>query len=384
MNFRFLALFSCIGLLVVGPLHAADSAPPPIPAPPAIDAKAYVLMDFDTGKILAESNADARLEPASLTKIMTAYIAFQELAKGSLHLDDMVTVSDKAWKAEGSRMFAETGASIAVENLLKGMIVQSGNDASIALAERIGGAESVFAELMNQNAQRLGMQNTHYVNSMGLPDPNHFASARDLAVLTRAMISEFPEYYKWHSVKEFMFNNIKQTNRNRLLWIDPTVDGVKTGHTEGAGYCLVASSLRNGMRLISVVMGTKSDKMRATANAELLNYGFRFYENKQLYKAGEKLAEAKVWKGAESMVAAGLNQNFSVTFPRGHYSSLKASMEIGNENMAPIKAGDKLGEVKVTLNDEVIARQDLVALQAVERGGLFKRLFDEIAMKIRK
>ena len=279
-------------------------------------------------------------------------------------------------------MFAEPGASIAVENLLKGMIVQSGNDASIALAERIGGDEHAFAEIMNQNAQRLGMQNTHFVNSMGLPDPNHYASTRDLAVLTRALIAEFPEYYKWHSIKEFVFNKIKQPNRNRLLWTDPTVDGVKTGHTEGAGYCLVASALRNNMRLIAVVMGAKSDKARASANAELLNYGFKFYETRQLYKAGEKLAEAKVWKGEESMVPAGLSRDFAVTYLKGQYEGLKASMEIGNDNMAPVKVGDKLGEVKVSLNNDIIARQDLVALQAVEKGGIFKRLFDAIAMKI--
>ena len=377
--------YLALSLLLSGPsmtLRAAEL--PQIPPPPAIEARAYILMDAKSGRILAEQNADDRLEPASLTKIMTAYITFQELSRNGLQLDDMVTISPEASKAEGSRMFAEIGTAIAVENLLKGMIIQSGNDASIALAERIGGTESHFAKRMNDTAQSLGMTNTHYENSMGLPHPNHFASARDMALLTRALISEFPEYYKWHSIKEFTFNNIKQANRNRLLWQDPTVDGVKTGHTEGAGYCLVASAVRNDMRLISVVMGTKSDQARAATNAALLNYGFQFYESRTLYKAKTRLTEAQVWKGVESQVPAGLLSDFDVTFPRGQYETLKATMEVDNKSVAPVHAGDKLGTVKVMRNDEVIAQQDLVALESVERGGLFKRLFDEIAMMIKK
>lgn len=341
-------------------------------------------MDADSGRVLAEQNADAHLEPASLTKIMTAYIAFHALTEGKLHLDDMVTISQNAAKAEGSRMFAEPGSAVAVENLLKGMIIQSGNDASIALAEYIAHDEGAFSDIMNQNAARLGMNNTHFVNSMGLPDPQHYASARDLAVLTRALIKDYPEYYKWHSIKEFTYNNIKQHNRNRLLWQDATVDGVKTGHTQAAGYCLVASALRNDMRLISVVMGAKSDRIRATANADLLNYGYRHFETRRLYRGKEKITEAHVWKGTESLVPAGLANDLSVTFPRGQYDSLKASMEVGNKSIAPVQAGDKLGEVKVSYNDELIARQDLVALETVEKGGLFKRLFDEIAMLIKR
>jgi D-alanyl-D-alanine carboxypeptidase (penicillin-binding protein 5/6) len=377
--------YFALSLLLIAPLAAPLAAEPSqIPPPPAIEARAYILMDAKSGRILAEQNADDRLEPASLTKIMTAYITFQELSRNGLQLDDMVTISPEASKAEGSRMFAEIGTAIAVENLLKGMIIQSGNDASIALAERIGGTESYFAQRMNNTAQSLGMTNTHYENSMGLPHPNHYASARDMAILTRALINEFPEYYKWHSIKEFTFNNIKQTNRNRLLWQDPTVDGVKTGHTEGAGYCLVASAVRNDMRLISVVMGTKSDQARAATNAALLNYGFQFYESRTLYKANTRLTEAQVWKGAESQVAAGLLSDFAVIFPRGQYETLKATMEVDNKSVAPVHAGDRLGSVKVTRNDEVIAQQDLVALESVERGGLFKRLFDEIAMMIKK
>jgi D-alanyl-D-alanine carboxypeptidase (penicillin-binding protein 5/6) len=219
---------------------------------------------------------------------------------------------------------------------------------------------------------------------MGLPDPHHYSSARDLAILTRALINEFPQYYKWHAIKEFVFNNIKQPNRNRLLWSDPTVDGVKTGHTEGAGYCLVASALRDNMRLISVVMGTKSDSARATANAELLNYGFKFFETRRIYKSGDKLTDAHVWKGSESIAPAGLVQDFFVSFPRGQYENLKASMEVSNSSVAPVMKGDKLGEIKVNFNNQIIAKQDLVALNTVEKGGLFKRLFDEIAMKIKQ
>ncbi|MEN9681141.1 MAG: hypothetical protein RLZZ627_1034 [Pseudomonadota bacterium] len=377
--------YFALSLLLIAPvatLYAAEL--PQIPPPPAIEARAFILMDAKSGRILAEQNADDRLEPASLTKIMTAYITFQELSRNGLQLDDMVTISPEASKAEGSRMFAEIGTAIAVENLLKGMIIQSGNDASIALAERIGGTEAHFAQRMNDTAQSLGMSNTHYENSMGLPHPNHYASARDMAILTRALINEYPEYYKWHSIKEFTFNNIKQANRNRLLWQDPTVDGVKTGHTDGAGYCLVASAVRNDMRLISVVMGTKSDQARAATNAALLNYGFQFYEARTLYKAKTRLTEAQVWKGAESQVPAGLLTDFDVTFPRGQYETLKATMEVDNKSVAPVHAGDRLGSVKVTRNDEVIAQQDLVALESVERGGLFKRLFDEIAMMIKK
>lgn len=376
----YLSLFLALSSLAT---LAADNATA-IPPPPAVAAKAYILMDAHSGRVLAEQNADDRLEPASLTKIMTAYITFGELTSGRLHVDDMAPISLKAAKAEGSRMFAEPDSTVAIENLLKGMIIQSGNDASIALAEKIAGEEGAFAELMNQTAARLGMNNTHYVNSMGLPNPNHYASARDMAILSRALIAEFPDYYRWHAIKEFTYNNIKQPNRNRLLWNDPTVDGVKTGHTKGAGYCLVASALRGDMRLISVVMGAESDRARAANNAELLSYGFRYFETRALYKANVKLTDAKVWKGAESLVPAGLKTDFYVTYPRGQYDLLKASMEVGNSSEAPIKAGDKLGEVKVAQNDDIIARQDLIALESVERGGLFKRLFDEIAMLIKK
>lgn len=370
-------------LLLAG-LESPLAGGPPIPPPPVIDARAYILIDAKTGQVFAEHNADERLEPASLTKIMTAYITFQELAGHSLELDDMVTISPEAAKAEGSRMFAEVGTAVAVENLLKGMIIQSGNDASIALAERIAGSEPSFAQRMNQTAELLGMQNTHYINSMGLPHPDHYASARDMALLTRALIESYPDYYRWHAIKEFSYNNIKQPNRNRLLWTDPTVDGVKTGHTAGAGYCLVASAVRDDTRLISVVMGAKSDQARATTNAELLAYGFRWYESKVLYKANSPLTTARIWKGAESQVPAGLLKDFVVTYPKGQYDTLKATMEVDNQHIAPIKIGDPLGTVRVTREDQIIVEQPLVALAPVEQGNLFKRLFDELAMMIKR
>lgn len=369
-------------LALVRPALALD--PALIPAAPEVGAKAYILVDHFSGRVLAENNADQRLEPASLTKIMTAYVVFRELAKGSIKLDTMVTVSEKAWRTEGSRMFAQVGAQISVENLLKGMIVQSGNDASVALAEQVAGDEAVFAQVMNQNAERLGMKNTHFKNSMGLPDPDHYTTARDLYLLTRALIEEFPEYYKWHSIKEFLFNNIKQTNRNRLLWQDPTVDGVKTGHTDGAGYCLVTSALREGMRLISVVLGTKSDNERANANKALLNYGFRFYETRPLYKANEKLAEARVWKGDTPMAELGLLKDFHVTFPRGQYNNLKASMEVNNSTVAPVQQNDKLGAIKVVLGDKPVGEADLVSLKPVPEGGLFRRALDSLQLMFKK
>jgi len=351
-----------------------------IPAQPEVPAKAYLLEDFNSGRVLAERNADARLEPASLTKIMTAYVVFQEIAKGRARLSDMVTVSEKAWKTEGSRMFAQIGTQISVENLLKGMIVQSGNDASVALAEHLAGDEAVFAQMMNQNAERLGMKNTHYKNSMGLPDPDHYTTARDLGILTRALIEDFPEFYTWHSIKEFEFNRIKQINRNRLLWTDPTVDGVKTGHTKGAGYCLVTSAIRDGMRLIAVVLGSPSDQVRAEANQTLLNYGYRFFETKPMYKGGEAITQTRIYKGDTSELPVGFLKDFYATFPRGQSTNLKATMEVSRLFVAPVNQGDKAGAIKVALNDAIIAQQDLVALKTVEVGGIFRRMFDQILL----
>lgn len=377
-----LARWVLIGATLSSPaaLAAPAAGPAPIPSPPDPPAKAYILLDANSGRVLAERNADERLEPASLTKIMTAYVVFDEVKKGHVKLDDPVTVSEKAWKTEGSRMFAAVGAQISVENLLKGMIVQSGNDASVALAEHVSGDESVFAQMMNQHAERLGMKNTHYKNSMGLPDPEHYATARDLGLLTQALIRDFPNFYEWHSIKEFEFNGIKQGNRNRLLWTDPTVDGVKTGHTKGAGYCLVTSALRDSMRLIAVVLGTTSDKARADANRALLDYGYRFYETKPVYKGGEALATARIYKGDAKELPIGLEQDLYVTFPRGQFNAIKPSLDVSPLFVAPLKQGDAAGTARVALNDQLIAERPLVALQTVETGGFFRRMADSVAL----
>ncbi len=367
-------------LALIGAAGSAQPDQPLLPAPPELSVKSYVLEDFNSGNVIAQSNADLRVEPASLTKIMTAYVIFRELAKGNLKLDDKVTISEKAWRTGGSRSFLEVNAQIPLEVLLKGMIVQSGNDASVALAEHVAGDESVFVQMMNQQAQRLRLNSTHFRNSMGLPDPEHYTTARDLASLTRAMIEEFPQYYPWHAIKEFDYNHIKQSNRNRLLWRDPSVDGVKTGHTESAGYCLIASAVRDGMRLISVVMGSRSENERANASNALLNYGFRFFETRPIYKANEKLADVRVWKGDPSTVAAGLKRDFYATAPRGQSANLKASVDIDGLVSAPVAQGGKLGAVKVALGDRIVAQEDLVALQPVAEGGILRRLFDQVQL----
>jgi D-alanyl-D-alanine carboxypeptidase (penicillin-binding protein 5/6) len=362
----------------------AENTEPLTPAPPTIAATAYILQDFHTGKVLAENNADAKLAPASLTKIMTVYVAFREIAKGSLHLTDIATISQRARDASGSRMFLEVNQQVKIEDLLKGIIIQSGNDASIALAEHIAKQESTFADMMNQQAVRLGMKNTHFVNSDGLPIENHYTTARDLTILTTALIKEFPEYYPWFSQQEFTFNKITQHNRNLLLGRDESVDGVKTGHTDDAGYCLVASSLREGMRLISVVMGTKSAKARADENQKLLNYGFRFFESHRLFEAKKPLKEARVWKGADNTVQLGLVEDLYATVPRRHYEDIKASMVVDKKIIAPVKEGDKHGSVIVTFKGNVVSQTDLVALKSVETGNIFQRAYDSIMVLMEK
>ena len=354
------------------------------PPPPTIDASAYILQDYHTGKVLAENNADAKLAPASLTKIMTVYVIFRELSNGHLHLDDTVSISEKAWKTSGSRMFVELGNQVKVEDLLKGVIIQSGNDASVALAEHVGGNEETFAEMMNQHAIRLGMTNSHFKNSDGLPVEDHYTSARDLAILTTALIKEFPDYYRWFSQKEFTFNKITQQNRNKLLSRDESVDGVKTGFTDDAGYCLVASALREDMRLISVVMGAKSANARANENQTLLNYGFRFFESHRLYQGKITLNEARVWKGASKTVALGLAEDIYATIPRRQYKDLKAVINVDKKITAPVAEGAKLGSVKVTLKDQVVMDKDLVALKAVDQGNIFQRLTDSMLMMMEK
>ena len=359
----------------------ADIATPPAPT---IAASAYILQDFHTGKVLAENNADAKLAPASLTKIMTVYVVFRELSSGHLHLEDNVTISEKAWKTQGSKMFVELGTQVKIEDLLKGVIIQSGNDASVALAEHVAGNEETFADMMNQHAARLGMNNSHFKNSDGLPSPDHYTTARDLAILTTAVIKEYPDFYRWFSQKEFTYNKITQQNRNKLLSRDESVDGVKTGFTDDAGYCLVASALREDMRLISVVMGAKNANARANENQTLLNYGFRFFESHRLYQGKTSLSEARVWKGASKTITLGLADDLHVTLPRRLYKELKAVITVDQKITAPIAAGAKLGSVKVSLQGETLADKDLVALTAVEQGNLFQRLSDSVLMMMDK
>jgi D-alanyl-D-alanine carboxypeptidase (penicillin-binding protein 5/6) len=349
-----------------------------IPAPPAIKADTYIVMDFNSGKVLASQNADKRIHPASLTKIMTSYIIAAELASHHINLDDKVVISEKAWRMPGSRMFIEVNKQVPVRDLINGVIIQSGNDSSVALAEHISGDESVFAQLMNQQAARLGLKNTHYVNATGLPDPNHYTTAHDLAVLSAALIRDHPEIYAIHSHKEFTFNGITQDNRNRLLWLDSTVDGVKTGHTEEAGYCLVASALRNGMRLIAVVTGTESDNARTSATKALLEYGFRFFETRKLFKADETLVSAKIWKAESDKIDLGVKKDLYVTIARGNFENLNKVFELPDKIIAPVAAGSEQGKLKLMLGDKEILGTPLFAMQAVPEGNLFRRLHDDI------
>ena len=361
---------------------AMDTLASPPPAPPTIAATGYLLIDVDSDTVLAAKDADQRLEPASLTKIMTGYAVFRELEQGSVKLEDEVLVSEKAWKTPGSRMFIEVNKRVTVEDLLKGLIIQSGNDASVALAEYVAGSEEAFANLMNDHARRLGMRNTHFVNATGLPDPEHYTTPHDIALVSEATIREFPELYKMYAVKEFTFNEIRQHNRNSLLWRDKTVDGIKTGHTEAAGYCLVASAQREGMRLISVIMGTKSEKARAKESLSLLNYGFRFFETHRLYGANDRLTRTRVWMGEQEQLSLGLAEDLHVTIPRRQYDRLNARTDLDPRIEAPIAQGQKVGEVVVELDGEVLSRRPLIALEAVPEGGIWRTLVDSVLMML--
>ena len=352
----------------------------PIPAPPQLGVKSYVLIDHATGDIVAESAPDEVLEPASLTKLMTAYTVFKALEDELISLDDQVRVSEKAWGTEGSRTFIQVGTTVSVEDLLQGMIVQSGNDASVALAEHVAGTEETFADLMNFYADQLGMESSSFRNSTGLPDPDHYMTARDAAVIARAIISEFPEYYAWYSQREFTYNEIEQFNRNSLLWRDPSVDGLKTGYTDAAGYCLVTSAERSGMRLVSVVMGSHSAEARANDSQALLNYGFRFFETYKLYSGGDEVTTARVWKGATDSVSLGVADDYFLTIPKGRYDSLDADTTLDPDLTAPIEAGAALGSVSVSMNDEVLVVLPLVALTDVGEAGLWQRIKDEVSL----
>lgn len=354
-----------------------------VPSPPKIDAPAYILVDQASGRTLASERADERAEPASITKLMTAYVTFRALKEGRLKLDELVPISERAWRAEGSRTFLNVGDRVPVEVLLQGMIVQSGNDAATALAERLGGSEEVFGQLMTREAKRLGMKNSNFTNATGLPDPALYTTPRDIAILSRALIGEFPQYYRWYSQREFVWNNIKQGNRNGLLYSDPTADGIKTGYTESAGYCLASSAERNGTRMIAVVFGTKSPRIRERASAALLNYGFAFYETVSLRKAGDAVFKPRVYKGAEQYASVGPASNVEVTVARGARSRLKTSTTLNEPLVAPLKAGQTVGEMRVLDGKTVIKRVPLVVNDEVAEGGLWAGTRDTVALWFR-
>jgi D-alanyl-D-alanine carboxypeptidase (penicillin-binding protein 5/6) len=352
----------------------------PLPSAPPIAARAYLLADFTSGRLLVQQGINDRVEPASLTKLMTAYLTFTALKQGRIKMDQVLPVSEKAWRTEGSRMFIEMDRPVTVLELIQGMIIQSGNDACITLAEGIAGSEEVFAQMMNQQAARLGMKNTHYVNSTGLPHPQHYTTAYDLSLLAAAIIRDFPEDYKFYSMKEYRYNNITQPNRNRLLWLDPSVDGMKTGHTESAGFCLIATAKRDPMRLISVVLGTSSDHVRATESQKLLNYGFQFFESKRLYARNQTISTLPIWKGSEKTLRAGVSQDLLITLPKGYYSRVKATVTSKQPLLAPISAGQVVGAIQLTLDDKPFASYPLVALDNVAVGNVFGRALDSVKL----
>ena len=384
-----LVLFAALASAATGLVVAQDAPPPPAPAPaelpvpppPEVTGEAWLLMDFASGQVLAGENVHQRHEPASLTKVMTSYVVAAEMKAGRIAPDDQVLMSENAWRSggagtDGSYSGFPVNQRAPLERMEKGMVIQSGNDAAIALAEHIAGTVDAFASLMNAYAERLGMEDTHFANPHGLPDANHYSTAHDLAILARAMIREYPEHYAYNKVKEFTVGDITQRNRNLLLWRDASVDGIKTGHTSGAGYCLMTSAQRGDQRLVTVVLGSTGEKQRADDSQALLEWGFRFFESNELYAAGKPIARQKVWKGDADEVVLGLAQPLRVTTRRGKYDQLKPSMELPATLVAPIKKGQQVGKVKVMLDGKVVAERPLVALQAVEEGGFFKRLWD--------
>jgi D-alanyl-D-alanine carboxypeptidase (penicillin-binding protein 5/6) len=371
----FTSFFVLILSLFVGNAYA-EVAPPP-----ELAVKAYLLKDFNSNRVLAEQQSQNRVEPASLTKLMTAYLSFKALQAGQLKLDQTLPISEKAWRVEGSKMFVDTTMTVTVDELLHGMIIQSGNDASIALAEGIGGTEDAFAAKMNKEAARLGMKNTHFMNATGLPDAQHYTTAYDLSLLATALITDFPDQYKrLYSVKEYTYNKITQPNRNRLLWLDPTVDGMKTGHTDSAGFCLISSAKRGEHRLISVVLGAANDNARATESQKLLNYGYQFFDTHMVYKAGTSITMQKVWKGSDSKVAATTFHDLYVTLPKGDYARVKANVIAQKSLMAPIAKGQQVATVQFTIDGKVVDEQKLLAAKEVKVAGIFGRLWDSLMM----
>ncbi|GEC95533.1 peptidase [Zoogloea ramigera] len=364
-------------LLVLPTLAFAQLTPPPVAA------RAWLLLDVGSGQVLTAENPDQRIEPASLTKLMTAYLAFAAVKGKTLTLDQTIPVSPKAWKVSGSKMFIEPQTPVTVKELLHGMIVQSGNDACVALAEAIAGSEEAFAQLMNKEAARLGLKNTHFENATGLPHPSHLTTVRDLSVLATALIRDFPEFYSIYSVKEYTYNKIKQPNRNRLLFLDPTVDGVKTGHTDSAGYCLIASAKRNDRRLLSVVVGTTSDSVRAQESQKLLNWGYLAYDTVKVYSANQAVNEPRVWKGKENTVKAGFLNDFVLSVPKGDADKLKANVVSQQPLLAPIAKGQQIGTLQLSLGDKPIGEYPLVAIDEVPQAGWFGRLWDALRLWIK-
>jgi len=372
----FIAFLLSIPLMTV----AAEAITGNVPTP-TLAAKAFVLRDANTGSLLAASNPDMPVEPASLTKVMTAYLTFEAVKQKRLALTQTLPVSQKAWKVEGSKMFIDTTMTVTVDELLHGLIIQSGNDAAITLAEGIAGSEELFATLMNKKAIALGMKNSHFVNSTGLPDPTHTTTARDLSILANALIRDFPQdYARLYSQKSYTYNKITQPNRNRLLFLDPTVDGMKTGHTESAGYCLISSAKRNDFRLISVVLGTTSDNVRAAESQKLLNFGFQFYESKLIYAANKPITRQKVWKGTESEIDLTVAKPVYLTLPQGEYANMKANIRITKPLEAPLTAHQKVGSVDFSLGGKVVHSVPLVTVHAVEASNIFSRMIDQVRL----
>jgi D-alanyl-D-alanine carboxypeptidase (penicillin-binding protein 5/6) len=366
--------------LIIGAISSSSLAQIAAPSPPKLAAKGYLLIDFKSGRVLGSMNPDERLDPASITKLMTAYAIFRAIKSGQISIDDEVRVSEKAWRTPGSRMFIEVDTRVSVELLLPGMIIQSGNDASVALAEHVAGTEATFAEVMNQLAAELGMTNTHYVNSTGLPAENHYTSATDISILATALIREFPDYYRWYSQKQFSYNGITQGNRNALLWRDESVDGMKTGYTENAGYCLVSSAERDGMRLIAVVLGTKSPAARANESQALLNYGFRFYETRLLWEQGEVLASARIWKGAEENIDLIVKDSVYVTIAKGTGDQLETNVETPAKLMAPIQLTTPIARATASVSGETVAATDLYSSIEVPEGSFMQTSWDEVLL----
>ena len=358
----------------------AEAPATPIPAPPDLKARSFILLDHDSGRVLAALDPDSRQEPASLTKLMSAYVVFKALEEDRIKLDDMVTISEYAWKQEGSRMFVEVGKQVPVEDLILGMIVQSGNDATVALAEHVAGTEPAFVQMMNAYAAQLGMSGSNFTNSPGMPGAEHYITARDVAVLSSALIRDFPQYYRWYSQKEYTWNGITQQNRNGLLWRDPTVDGVKTGHTESAGYCLVTSAHREGMRLVAAVLGTESMRAREDANAALLNYGFNFFETRRVYGAGQPLTSVRVWKGTQPEVGLVLGKDLYVTGQRGRMGSVQAEFELPERVIAPLSKATSIGKARIVVDGATVASHDVYPADDVPAGGLFRRAVDSVRL----